>query len=81
MARVVSAREANQKFSEILSQAAEGETVVITRRGEPVAQLGPIGVEQDNSRAEAWGRLLSKLEHGLPLGGRTFDRDGLYERD
>ena len=39
MTRTISARDANQRFSELLAQAAGGETVVITRRGKPVAQL------------------------------------------
>ena len=41
MPRYVSAADANRQFSEILGQAADGETVIITRRGEPVAQLTP----------------------------------------
>jgi prevent-host-death family protein len=81
MTHSVSAREANQRFSEILGRAAQGEAVVITRRGEPVAQLMPynaatISAEQD----AAWDRLTALLEHGLRLGGDAFDRDALYER-
>lgn len=81
MARTVSAAEANRQFSEILGQAAEGETVVITRRGKPVAQLLPFGrASVDEGRGRALERLLSTLEEGLPLGGETFDRDALYDR-
>ena len=39
--RAVSAREANQSFSRILHEAEGGESVVITRRGKPVAVLAP----------------------------------------
>ena len=39
--RSVNAREANQAFSHLLAEAEAGEEVVITRRGKPVATLGP----------------------------------------
>jgi prevent-host-death family protein len=81
MTRYVSAADANRQFSEILGQAAGGETVVITRRGEPVAQLTPFdGRTELGVRAAAWSRLLSTLDEGLPLGGGDFDRDALYDR-
>jgi len=81
MTRFVSAAEANRQFSEILGQASAGETVVITRRGQPVAQLVPIDRSvEDTGRDAAWARLLRTLEEGLDLGGGAFDRDSLYER-
>ncbi|MDR3514971.1 MAG: type II toxin-antitoxin system prevent-host-death family antitoxin [Azospirillaceae bacterium] len=81
MPRFVSAADANRQFSELLGQAAKGETVIITRRGDPVAQLVPFGrPPADESRDAAWGRLLATLEKGLSLGGAPGDRDGLYER-
>ena len=39
--KMVSSREANQQFSRLLSEVAEGEEVVITRRVQPVATLAP----------------------------------------
>ncbi len=41
--RSVTAREANQAFSRILKEAESGESVVITRRGQPVAIIAPGG--------------------------------------
>ncbi len=77
----VSARDANQRFSEILGRAAEGESIVITRRGQPVAQLVKYGVGPElEGSAAAWDRLTSILEMGLNLGGEAFDRNALYER-
>ncbi|ASG23322.1 type II toxin-antitoxin system Phd/YefM family antitoxin [Nitrospirillum viridazoti] len=76
MTRIVSARDANQQFSDILGEAADGETVIITRRGTPVAKLVPYTAPADEG---AWDRLLAMLEEGLPLGGGTFSRDELYE--
>jgi prevent-host-death family protein len=76
--RSISAREANQHFSDILGRAAQGESIVITRRGEPVAQLAPFSGAPKQS--QAWNRLLATLEAGLPLGGEMFNRDELYDR-
>jgi prevent-host-death family protein len=39
--RFVTAREANQGFSQLLKQAEIGESIVITRSGRPVAMLTP----------------------------------------
>ena len=81
MPRFVSAADANRQFSEILGQAASGETVVITRRGLPVAQLVPFDPRSQGEAGDAaWSRLLTTLEEGLDLGGEMFDRDRLYER-
>lgn len=81
MAYTVSAREANQRFSDILGRAAQGESVVITRRGDPVAQLVKYGsgaaTEGDSA---AWDRLEAALQAGVEIGGGTFNRDDLYER-
>jgi len=81
MARLFSAREANQHFSEILGRATDGETVIITRRGKPVAKLVRYTPEAEAiGNLSAWQRLSAKLEAGLSLGGEVFDRDSLYER-
>jgi len=39
--RQITARDANQRFSEILSAVQAGEEVTITRRGRPVAVVSP----------------------------------------
>jgi prevent-host-death family protein len=79
MARKVSAREANQHFSDILGRAAQGEEIVITRRGEPVAQLVRYSAVSA-PQTQAWDRLMTMLEAGFPLDGQPFDRDELYDR-
>lgn len=38
----VNLAEAKARLSELVARAAEGETVQITRRGKPVAQITPI---------------------------------------
>jgi prevent-host-death family protein len=77
--KTVSAREANQRFSRLLAEAAAGEQVVITRRGVPVARLVPAGPQKsDRARAAAIRRLMGLLK--LSLGGGRFRRDDLYDR-
>lgn len=77
----VSAREANQRFSRILSQVTAGEEVVITRRGQPVARLVPYAGENASpERAAAIGHLLAMLRKGFPLGNVRATRDEMHER-
>ena len=89
MPTTISARDANQHFAEILSKAAAGETVTITRRGKPVATLAPYRPEAAASpeRKAAWDRLLTSLKRGVTIGisdaearAWKFNRDELYER-
>jgi prevent-host-death family protein len=81
MSVYVSAHEANQGFPELLSRAANGERIVITRRGEPVAELVPFGsVPHRADTSVARSRLLQALNQGLHLGGEPFDRYSLYDR-
>jgi len=79
--KTVSAREANQHFSRLLKAAAEGEDVVITRRGKPVAKLVPLaGPKIDAKRRAAIKRLMKSLRKGYPLGGLRINREDLYDR-
>jgi prevent-host-death family protein len=84
----ISARDANQRFAEILGKVVDGETVVITKRGEPVAQLvGYRPATLSPERQAAWKRLLARLERGVVIGvseaearAWKFDRDETHER-
>jgi prevent-host-death family protein len=74
--RTISAREANQQFARILGEAANGEEIVITRRGKPVAVLAPyrqapLTPEQEKAIEE----LVEMMKRGLVHGGRRFTRD------
>ena len=81
----ISAREANQQFSRILETAAQGEEVVITRRGVPVAKLMPL-IESEVSSEQAAARerrreeILAAFDRGFE-GGALADwtREELYE--
>ena len=74
--RSVSAREANQQFARILGEAANGEEIVITRRGKPVAVLAPY--RQAPLTAEqkaAIEDVVQMMKRGLVDGARRFPRD------
>lgn len=80
--RTVSAREANQSFSKLLQAVVEGEEVVITRRGKPVARLAPIedGARDAERQAEI-DRVIAHFREGVDLGPPvSWTRDELYER-
>jgi prevent-host-death family protein len=81
MMAAISAREANQRFSDLLGRAARGESVIITRRGTPVAVLSPYQAsDRGDNRGLAWERLTTMLKDGLSLGGDTFSREEAHER-
>lgn len=41
-AKTIGAFEAKTHFSALIEAAERGETVVVTKRGKPVAQIGPV---------------------------------------
>lgn len=80
--RTVSAREANQGFSKLLQAVVEGEEVVITRRGKPVARLARIeDTARDAERQAEIDQIIAHLREGIDLGEPvSWTRDELYER-
>ena len=78
----VSAREANQSFSRILSEAEAGEEIVITRHGKPVATLRAYArAANDTDRQDALEHAIQLMENAPPLGtARRFSRDEMHER-
>ena len=78
-----------ERFAELLGKAAAGETVIITKRGAPVAQLMPYRTEAASpERKAAWDELILSLKRGVPIGASAaearawkWNRDELYERD
>ena len=90
MSTIISARDANQHFAEMLGKAAAGETVIITRRGKPVATLAPYrpDVAASPERKAAWDELLAMLKRGLRSGLSDaefakwkWNRDELYNNE
>jgi prevent-host-death family protein len=72
---VVSAREANQHFSELLRRVQAGERITVTSRGRPVAQMSGIS-EAPSPRREARKRsfietLRSRAAQTIPRWSRA----------
>jgi prevent-host-death family protein len=69
--RTVGVLEAKTRLSELVAQAAAGESVTITRHGKPVAMLVPVvqrGAERQK-RIEAAVAGLQALRRRYPLRG------------
>lgn len=65
--RTVTAREANQQFSHLLSRVERGEEVLITKRGKSVAVLmPPRPLQMTRERNKAILRALKLTHEGLP---------------
>jgi prevent-host-death family protein len=91
--KTVTARQANQQFSRLLSEVVAGEEVVITHRGRPVATIIPYGSRQATEqvlppgpppmtpeRKAAIERMLEWMQKGWHLGGIRATRDEMHER-
>ncbi len=76
--KFVSAADANRQFSKILRQVRDGETVVVTSHGEPVAKIVPAG-RDIAEREEAMTRLFARLDAQPVLNLPRISRDELYD--
>jgi prevent-host-death family protein len=65
MMTTVTAYEAKTHLPRLLRAAERGETVIITRHGKPVAQLGPVQQRESFDLAEATASL-EALRRRLP---------------
>ena len=79
MDRVITATEANQRFSEVLRDVSAGESFTVTSRGKPVAEITPPKAAKRPSKEDL--RALFDEMHKLPgLITGPWTRDELYER-
>jgi prevent-host-death family protein len=67
----VGAYEAKTQFSSLLDKVQQGEEVVITRHGAPVARLVPAKVADKAAIDEAIAQL-KEMRKGLTLGGLSW---------
>jgi prevent-host-death family protein len=79
MDKIVSAAEANRKFSDLLRGVREGQSYTVTSHGRPVARIVP--AEARDAKAEAaWKKLLARLEkQPARQVERDWTRDELYD--
>ena len=79
MEKVVSAAEANRRFSEVLRSVREGDSYVVTAHGKPVAKIVPVGKDENLVADAAWRTLLEHLDAQPAVEGGRWTRDELYE--
>ena len=81
----VPAAEANRQFSRLLRAAREGTRITITSHGEPVAELGPVKIDEEARERERIRAALADLEAHwatlTPIVVGPWTRAELYERD
>ena len=82
MTQHISMREANQHLSRYVQWVEEGQELILTRRGKPVARLVPVKQQKTLSTEQlaALERTQERMERGLDLGGVLPDRDELHGR-
>jgi prevent-host-death family protein len=73
----VSAYEAKTHLPRLIRAAERGETVIITRHGKPVAQLGPV---QDRRREEI-AEVIERMKRARALRPRVSAAEILAARD
>lgn len=79
--RTITAREANQQFSALLSQVERGEEIVIIKRGREVAVLMPPRPHQTSTeRNRAILHAMKLADAGLPWGQASTRRGKWDER-
>ena len=79
MSRVIAQRELRNQSAQILAAAAAGETFVVTRNGEPVAELRPLSQRRRRfaSRSEV-ARVAAQGPH-LDAAGFRQDADAVLD--
>lgn len=78
--KTVTAADANRQFSAVLRDVAQGQRVVVTSRGKPVATIEPVRARAATARASAAKRrLLEHLATVRSRSAREWTRDELYD--
>jgi len=77
MIKVVSAADANRRFSELLRTVKKGGSVVVTSHGKPVAKISPV-VEDDLAEG-ARAALFTRLRRERVVNAGRWTRDELYD--
>ncbi len=78
----VGLREMNQQFTDYVQMVEQGEEIVITRRGTPIARLIPIGKASSltaNQKA-ALARTRARMKKGFDYKEGKLNREDLYDR-
>jgi prevent-host-death family protein len=76
--KAIPAAEANRRFSELLRKTQEGETFLVTSRGQPIATIAPAD-RALTEREAAKQRLLRHLDEQETLNVPRWTREELYD--
>ena len=81
MEQHVTLQEIDQHLDRFIQKVAEGEEIIITRHGLPIARLLPMAKTRQltESQQAAWNRTLARMQKGFHMGGKLFSRDEVYE--
>jgi prevent-host-death family protein len=71
--REIGAFEAKNTLGTLLNRVQEGEEIVITRHGKPVARLAPYAGGIDRSQAQAAAERIRRRARRLKSGGFNWD--------
>ena len=73
---------ANQGYSKLIKEVESGESLLITRRGRPIAELMPHFADKmaNPEWASAYRRMMARLEESVELGGLRVNREEIYDR-
>jgi prevent-host-death family protein len=78
MNKVVSAADANRRFSELLQRVKKGESVIVTSHGKPVAKISPV-IEDGRAAESARSALFARLRRERVVNAGRWTRDELYD--
>lgn len=78
MSKVVSAAEANRRFSELLRIVKKGQSVAVTSHGRLVAKIVPI-TENDATARKARSALFARLRTQRVTKADRWTREELYD--
>ncbi len=78
MERVISASQANQRFSEMLRHVRDGDSYVVTSRGQPVARVEPVAFDLQQ-QAKAVGEFLEYVRTLPRRPPMDWKREDLYD--
>jgi len=81
MIQQITLREINQHFADYIKWVENGDSLVLTRRGKPIARITPILDSEalTKEHVQAKEKLLALMERGFSLKNERYSRDDLYE--
>jgi antitoxin (DNA-binding transcriptional repressor) of toxin-antitoxin stability system len=82
MIQLINIREANQHLSRYIDAVQDGDEIIITRRGLPVAKLSAFArsLKLNITQKAARQRSHARMRKGYSMGGKMPARETLHER-